>query len=501
MFFRVLNKFKYLKSKAIKSSTRNHLIDLDCAHIIKLISIINLSMSMILKMVDKPLRIGIKDCEIFFKRIEKERIMRDVVIVSCARTAIGQFGQSLKDVPVVKLGGIAIKEAIKRAGIRPSKNKDKDVAPDIFGGKTDTELEAKFYDYDDSLKEVVIDEVIMGNVLQGGLGQNSGRQASINGGVPKETSAYTINKVCSSGLRAIINGIQSIAVGDNDIVVAGGMENMSMAPFAMPSLRWGARMFDTKAIDLMVLDGVWEIFYGYHMGMTAENIGAKYGISRLEQDEFGLLSHQRARKAIKEGLFKDEIVPVVIPQKKGDPIIFDTDERPMDTTIEKMSKLAPAFKKDGTVTAGNASGLNDAASASVLMSRDKAKELGLKPMGRIISWANGGVDPAFIGFGPIPALRKALKKANLTIDQIDLIELNEAFASQSIACIRELKINMDKCNVFGGGISLGHPIGCTGARLVTTALYQMKRLGLKYGLVSMCIGGGMGLAAVIECEA
>lgn len=261
-------------------------------------------------------------------------------------------------------------------------------------------------------------------------------------------------------------------------------------------------MFDTNAVDLMVLDGVWEIFYGYHMGMTAENIASKYGISRVEQDEFGLLSHQRARKAIKDGLFKDEIVPVTIPKRKGDPVIFAEDERPMDTTLEKMSKLAPAFiKKTGSVTAGNASGLNDAAAAAVLMSRDKANELGIKPMGKVISWANGGVDPAYMGLGPIPAIRKALKKANLTLDQIDLIELNEAFASQSIACIRELKVNMDKCNVFGGGISLGHPIGCTGARLVTTALYQMKRLGLKYGLVSMCIGGGMGLAAVIECEA
>jgi len=431
----------------------------------------------------------------------KESAMREAVIVSCARTAIGQFGQSLKDVPVVQLGGIAIKEAIKRAGIRPSKNKDKEFAPDIFGGKTDTDLEAKYYDFDPALKEAVIDEVIMGNVLQGGLGQNSGRQASIAGGVPKETAAYTLNKVCSSGLRAIINGIASIAVGDNDVVVAGGMENMSMAPFAVPSARWGARMFDTKMIDLMVLDGIWEIFYGYHMGVTAENIAAKYGISRVEQDTFGLVSHQRARKAIVDGLFKAEIVPVVIPQRKGDPIIFDTDERPMDTTLEKMGKLAPAFKKDGTVTAGNASGLNDAASAVVIMSREKANELGVKPLGKMLSWANGGVDPAYMGLGPIPAIRKALKKANLTLDQIDVIELNEAFASQSLACIKELGVNMDKCNMFGGGVSLGHPIGCTGARLVTTAFYAMQRMNKKYALISMCIGGGMGLAAIFEREA
>jgi len=427
--------------------------------------------------------------------------MREAVIVSCARTAIGQFGQSLKDVPVIQLGGLAIKEAIKRAGIRPSKNKDKEFAPEIFGGKTDTDLEAKYYDFDPALKEVVIDEVIMGNVLQGGLGQNSARQASIAGGVPKETAAYTLNKVCSSGLRAIINGIASIVVGDNDVVVAGGMENMSMAPFAVPAARWGARMFDTKMIDLMVLDGIWEIFYGYHMGVTAENIAAKYGISRVEQDTFGLVSHQRARKAITEGLFKAEIVPVVIPQKKGDPIIFDTDERPMDTTLEKMGKLAPAFKKDGTVTAGNASGLNDAASAVVIMSREKAKELGIKPLGKMLSWANGGVDPAYMGLGPIPAIRKALKKANLTLDQVDVIELNEAFASQSLACIKELGVNMDKCNMFGGGVSLGHPIGCTGARLVTTAFYAMQRMNKKYALISMCIGGGMGLAAIFEREA
>ncbi|HNS79345.1 MAG TPA: acetyl-CoA C-acetyltransferase [Syntrophorhabdus sp.] len=427
--------------------------------------------------------------------------MREAVIVSCARTAIGQFGQSLKDIPVVQLGGIAIKEAIKRAGIRPSKNKDKEFAPDIFGGKTDTDLEAKYYDFDPGLKEVIIDEVIMGNVLQGGLGQNSARQASINGGVPKETAAYTLNKVCSSGLRAIIAGIHSVMVGDNDVVVAGGMENMSMAPFAVPSARWGARMFDTKMIDLMVLDGVWEIFYGYHMGVTAENIAARYGISRVEQDTFGLISHQRARKAIKEGLFKDEIVPVIIPQKKGDPIVFDTDERPMDTTLEKMAKLAPAFKKDGSVTAGNASGLNDCASAAVIMSREKANELGIKPLGKLVSWANGGVDPAYMGLGPVPAIRKALKKAGLTLDQMDVIELNEAFASQSIACIRELGVDTEKCNMFGGGVSLGHPIGCTGARLVTTAFYAMQRMNKKYALISMCIGGGMGLAAIFEREA
>jgi acetyl-CoA C-acetyltransferase len=352
--------------------------------------------------------------------------MREVVIVSAARTAVGQFGQSLKDVPVVKLGGLVISEALKRAGIRPSRTKDSEFAPEIFGGKLDTDLEGKYYDFDSSLKEVTVDEVIMGNVLQGGLGQNSARQAAIFGGVPKETNAYTVNKVCASGLRSIVNGTQAIMAGDADIIVAGGMENMSQAPFALPSLRFGARMFNTEAVDLMVMDGVWEIFYGYHMGLTAENIAEKYGISRLEQDEFGAESHKRARQAIKEGWCKPEIVPVVIPQKKGDAIVFDVDERPMDTSVEKMSKLGTAFKKGGTVTAGNASGLNDAAAAVVLMSRDKAKELGIKPLAKIVSYAAGGVDPQYMGLGPMPAVKKALRRPTFHSIKIDMIELNEA---------------------------------------------------------------------------
>ncbi len=427
--------------------------------------------------------------------------MREVVIVSCARTAVGQFGASLKDVPVVKLGGTVINAALKRAGIRPARNKDRDFAPDIFAGKLDTDLEAKYYDFDPSLKEVTIDEVIMGNVLQAGLGQNSARQAAIFGGVPKETNAYTVNKVCASGLRAIVSGAQAIAAGDADVIVAGGMENMSQSPFSLPGLRFGARMFNTEAVDLMVLDGVWEIFYGYHMGLTAENIAEKYGISREEQDQFGAMSHQRARQAIKEGWCKPEIIPVVIPQKKGDPVVFDTDERPMDTSVEKMAKLGTAFKKGGTVTAGNASGLNDAAAAVVLMSRDKAKELGIKPLGKIVSYAAGGVDPQYMGLGPVPAVKKAAKKAGLAIDQIDMIELNEAFASQAISNIRELKLDLARTNMHGGGISIGHPIGCTGARLITTLMYQMPRLGLKYGLATMCIGGGQGMAMIVEREA
>lgn len=427
--------------------------------------------------------------------------MKDVVIVSAARTAVGSFGQSLKDVPVVKLGGLVINEALKRAGIRPSRTKDKEFAPEIFGGKTDTDLEAKYYDFDSSLKEVVIDEVIMGNVLQAGLGQNSGRQASIFGGVPKETNAFTINKVCSSGLKSIILGAQAIMVGDADVVVAGGMENMSAAPYILPAARWGARMFNTDLVDLMVLDGVWEIFYGYHMGLTAENIAEKFGITREEQDAFSLVSHQRAMKASKEGWLKEEIVPVKIPQKKGDPVVFEVDERPMDTSMEKMAKLGTAFKKGGTVTAGNASGINDAAAAVVIMSRDKAKELGLKPMAKLVSYAAGGVDPAYMGLGPVPAVKKALAKAGLKLDQIDMIELNEAFAAQAISNMRELKMDPARTNLHGGGISIGHPIGCTGARLAVGLCYQLKRLNLKYGLATMCIGGGQGLAAIFEREA
>ena len=427
--------------------------------------------------------------------------MREVVIVSAARTAVGSFGQSLKEVPVAKLGGLVIKEALKRAGLRPSRTKDKEFAPEIFEGKLDTDLEAKYYDFDPSLKEVEVDEVIMGNVLQAGLGQNSARQAAIFGGVPKETNAYTVNKVCASGLRAIATGAQAIMAGDADVIVAGGMENMSLAPYALPAARFGARMFNSEMVDLMVLDGVWEIFYGYHMGLTAENIAAKFGITRQEQDEFGLVSHQRARQAIKEGWCKPEIVPVLIPQKKGEPVVFEIDERPMDTSLEKMAKLATAFKKDGTVTAGNASGLNDAAAAVVLMSREKSKELGIKPMGRIVSHAGGGVDPAYMGLGPVPAVKKALKRAGLPLDKIDMVELNEAFASQAISNIRELKLDMARTNMHGGGISIGHPIGCTGARLIVTLMYQMPRLGLKYGLATMCIGGGQGMAMVVEREA
>ncbi|MDD5082659.1 MAG: acetyl-CoA C-acetyltransferase [Dehalococcoidales bacterium] len=428
--------------------------------------------------------------------------MREVVVVSGVRTAIGNFGGALKDIPVIQLGSIVIKGALRKAGLKPKASREVlGYAPEMFREAGMTELEKKSYDWDNSLKEVNVDEVIMGNVLQGGQGQNTARQSTIAAGLPKETNAFTVNKVCGSGLKAITLGAQSIALGEADVVVAGGMENMSYTPYILPKARWGYRM-DVNArgelIDLMVYDGLWEIFYGYHMGNTAENIAVKYGISRQEQDEIGLLSHQRARAAIQAGIFKQEITPVAIPQRRGDPIIFDTDERPMDTTLEKMSKLSPAFRKDGTATAGNASGINDAAAAVVLMSREKAKELGLEPWLTIKSYASGGVDPAYMGIGPVPAIKKALSRAGIALKDIDVIELNEAFASQTIACMRELKLGVDNTNVLGSGISLGHPIGCTGARLVVTIMHEMKRRNLQRGLVSMCIGGGQGMAMVVE---
>jgi acetyl-CoA C-acetyltransferase len=435
-------------------------------------------------------------------KLAKERIMIEVAIVSGVRTAIGAFGGSLKDIPVVNLGALVIREALKRAGLKPKAGKKLyEYAPKALMDAGPVELEKAHYNWDDSLREVHVDEVIMGNVLQGGQGQNTSRQAAVYGGLPKETYAFTVNKICASGLKAITLGAQSIALGEAEVVIAGGMENMSLAPYALPRARWGYRMDVTtkgEIIDLMVYDGLWEIFYGYHMGMTAENIAAKYNISRQEQDELGLLSHQRARAAIKQGLFREEIVPVNIPQKKGEAVVFDTDERPMDTSLEKMAKLSPAFKKDGTVTAGNASGINDAAAAVVLMSLPKAKELNLTPMGIIKSYASGGVDPAYMGLGPIPAVKRALERAGIGIKDLDIIELNEAFASQAIACMRELELSTDNTNVRGSGVSLGHPIGCTGARLVVTLLHEMKRQNLHQGLVTMCIGGGQGMAMVVQ---
>jgi acetyl-CoA C-acetyltransferase len=371
-------------------------------------------------------------------------LMRDVVIVNGARTAVGSFGGSLKGIRAVDLGALVIKEAIRRAGLRPDVSAAvRACRPDVFRDIDRTELQKKYYDYPDTAAPVYFDECIIGNVLQAGLGQNPGRQAGIYAGLPEETNAITINKVCASGMKAIALAAQSIKAGDAEAVVAGGMENMSDAPFALPDARWGYRMSMPfgKITDLVVFDGLYEIFNGYHMGFTAENIAARYGITRREQDELALLSHQRARAAITNGAIDDEIVPVMIPQKKGESLPFRTDERPMETSLEKMAKLAPAFKKEGgTVTAGNASGINDGAAAVVVMAADKAKELGLKPLARIKGYATGGVDPAYMGLGPIPATRKLLGSLGLTINDIDLIELNEAFAVQAIACMRELGI-------------------------------------------------------------
>ena len=393
--------------------------------------------------------------------------MRDVVIVGAARTPIGSFGGALKTVPARTLGAIAVKEAIKRAGVKPED----------------------------------IDEVIMGTVLQGGLGQNVARQISMDAGIPKEVPSMTLNKVCGSGLRAVSLAAQIIKAGDADIIVAGGAENMSATAYAMPAARWGARMNNTQMVDMMVNDGLWDAFNNYHMGMTAENIVEQWGLTREELDEFALASQQKAEAAIKAGKFKDEIVPVEIPQRKGDPIVFDTDEHPkFGSTIEKLAKLKPAFKRDGgIVTAANASGINDAGAALVVMSKEKADELGLKPLCSIKAYASAGVDPKIMGIGPVPSSQKALEKAGLKIEDMDLIEANEAFAAQSVAVGKDLGIDPEKLNVNGGAIALGHPIGASGARILITLIYEMqKRADAKYGLAALCIGGGMGTAMVVE---
>ncbi|SCJ57314.1 Acetyl-CoA acetyltransferase [uncultured Eubacterium sp.] len=393
--------------------------------------------------------------------------MKEVVIVGAARTPIGSFGGSLKNVPARTLGAVAIKAAVERAGIKPE----------------------------------MVDEVIMGCVLQGGLGQNVSRQMSLDAGIPIEVPTMTINKVCGSGLRAVELAAQIIKAGDADVVVAGGAENMSMAGYAVPSARWGARMNNTQMVDMMVNDGLWEAFNNYHMGMTAENIVEQWGLTREELDEFALASQQKAEAAIKAGKFKDEIVPVEIPQRKGDPIVFDTDEHPkFGSTIEKLAKLKPAFKRDGgIVTAANASGINDSGAALVVMSKEKADELGLKPLCSIKGYASAGVDPKIMGIGPVPSSKKALEKAGLKIEDMDLIEANEAFAAQSVAVGKDLGIDPEKLNVNGGAIALGHPIGASGARILITLIYEMqKRADAKYGLATLCIGGGMGTAMVVE---
>ncbi len=391
--------------------------------------------------------------------------MKEVVIVSAARTPIGSFGGSLKNVPTRKLGAIAIKGAVERAGIKPE----------------------------------MVDEVIMGTVLQGGLGQNVARQMTLDAGLPIEVPAMTINKVCGSGLRAVELAAQIIKAGDADIVVAGGAENMSATAYAMPAARWGARMNNTQMIDMMVNDGLWDAFNGYHMGITAENVAEQWGITREQLDEFSVISQNRAEEAIKAGKFKEEIVPVEIPQRKGDPIIFDTDEFPkFGTTTEKVAKLRGAFKKDGVVTAANASGINDAGAAVVVMSKEKADELGIKPLCTIKSYASAGVDPSIMGVGPIPASQKALNKAGLTIEDIDLVEANEAFAAQSLAVRKDLQLDPEKTNVNGGAIAIGHPIGASGCRILITLIHEMIKRDSKYGLATLCIGGGMGTALVVE---
>ncbi len=426
--------------------------------------------------------------------------MKEVVVVGGARTPIGAFGGGLKNVPVVDLGSLVMKDIFKRTGLRPDVSTEMEsVAPDKLKGRGRIELESQYSDWDEAAVPVAVDEVIMGNVLQAAQGQNPARQAMIQAGISKETPALTINKVCGSGLKAIAIGAASIMSGQADVILAGGQESMSTVPLALPKARWGHRMELTGVgdiYDLMVFDGLYEIFYGYHMGLTAENIAEMYQISREEQDELAVLSHQRARNAILEGVFGQEIVPVTIKSRKGE-TVFDTDERPMDTDLQKMARLRPAFKKGGSVTAGNASGINDGAAAVLLMSAEKAADLGLQPIVKIKAFASGGVDPAYMGLGPVPAIRKVLNATGMKLADIDMIELNEAFAAQAIGCMRELGIANDRPNELGSGISLGHPIGCTGARQMVTGMNLMNQKGYSTGLISMCIGGGMGMAMIV----
>lgn len=391
--------------------------------------------------------------------------MEQAVIVSAVRTPVGSFGKSLSTISAVNLGVVAVKEALRRASLDPGQ----------------------------------VDEVILGNVLQAGLGQNTARQVSIHSGIPKEVPAFTVNKVCASSLKSVCLACQAIAVGDADAVVAGGIENMSQSPYALQGVRWGERMGNGTLVDLMIIDGLQDVFNQYHMGITAENVAEKFGVSRRDQDELAVASQQKAEAAIKSGRFKDEIVPIPIPQKKKDPIIFDTDEHPrFGTTMEALEKLKPAFKSDGTVTAGNSSGINDGAAIIIVMSEKKAASLGLKPMARIRAYASSGVDPAIMGIGPVRASRKALDKAGWTAADLDLIEANEAFAAQAVAVNREMGWDVSKVNVNGGAVALGHPIGASGARILTTLLYEMEKRDAKKGIATLCIGGGQGTAVAVE---
>lgn len=391
--------------------------------------------------------------------------MKEVVIVEALRTPIGKFGGKLKNISAVDLGAKVIKAVLEKTKIP----KDE------------------------------INEVIFGNVLQAGLGQNPARQAAIKAGIPEEIPAVTINKVCGSGLKTVNLAAQAIKAGDGDIYVVGGMESMSQAPYVNQKNRWGAKMGDFKMVDTMIKDGLFCAFNEYHMGITAENVAEKWNLSREAQDEFSAISQQRAEKAMKEDRFQDEIVPVEIPQRRGENEIFSKDEGPRQgVTKESLANLRPVFKKDGTVTAGNASGINDGAAALIVMSKEKAEELGLEILAEIISYASAGVDPKIMGTGPIPATRKALSKIKLGIDDLDLIEANEAFASQSLAVIEELNLNTDIVNVNGGSIAIGHPIGASGARILITLLHEMKKRDSKTGLATLCIGGGQGAATVVK---
>jgi acetyl-CoA C-acetyltransferase len=391
--------------------------------------------------------------------------MNKVVIVSATRTAVGKFGGSLKDFSPGELGSIVLKDVLKKAKVEQSD----------------------------------VNEVIMGNVLGAGHGQNVARQAAIGAGIPKEVPSFCVNKVCGSGLKSIILGAQAIMLGDSDVVLAGGMESMSQAPYALKSNRWGAKMGNGEVIDLMIHDGLWDIFNNYHMGVTAENVAEKYKISREDQDDFSAKSQNKAEAAIKAGKFKDEIVPVGIPQPKSEPVLFDTDEFPrFGTTKEILARLKPAFKKDGTVTAGNASGINDGAACVLLMSEEKAKDSGITPMATIQSYGSCGVAPELMGLGPVGATQKAMERAEISIDNLDLVELNEAFASQSIAVSRDLGLNQENVNVNGGAIALGHPIGASGTKILVTLLHELRRRKGTYGLASLCIGGGQGIAMVVK---
>ena len=391
--------------------------------------------------------------------------MNEVVIVSAARTPVGTFGGSLAEVPAVKLGAVTIAEALRRAGVQSSE----------------------------------VDEVIMGLVLSAGVGQGAARQAAMAAGIPITAPATTINKVCGSGLKAVVLAAQAVALGDADVVVAGGMESMNCAPYLLAKARFGYRMGHDTLVDSMIEEGLWCAFEDHHMGMWAENIATDFNVSRRDQDECAAASHQKAARAWERGLFAEEVVPVEVPQRKGPPVAFEKDEhiRP-DTTVEKLAALRPAFKPDGTVTAGNASGINDGGAAVVVMSRKRAEALGKQPLALIRAYASAGVEPRITGMGPVPAVRKALAKAGLEIKDIDLIEANEAFASQSLAVGRELGWDWERVNVNGGALALGHPIGASGARILTTLLYEMRRRQAQRGLATLCIGGGQGIAMIVE---